>query len=497
MGTAVAERPGAARPLPLVAWSVVLGAALAQAVVLTLGSVGYGYHRDELYFRMLPPSWGYVDQPPLTPLLARLSAQLGDHPWVLRVPATAAAAGSVVVVALIARRLGGGRGAQMLCAWGYAFGAMPLMMGHLLVTSTIDLLLLALVVLLVLRAVDEPRWWLAAAAAAGCATYNRLLVVVLAAGLVLGLLVLGPRAPLRSRWFWLGGLLAAVLAAPAVAYQATHDWPQLAMGAALGENNADDVRIVFLPLLLLMLGPPLVVVWAVGVGWLLRGERRGRHGFLVVAFAVMLVFTFVGGAQPHYPIHLLAVMYAAGCVPVAQWLRGRNAWRVVAVGLVALNAAVSCLLALPVISVGRVGDTPIAGVSPLVGDQVGWPAYADQMAAAYDQAGGAGAGVQVITSNYGEAGAVARFGPRLGLPLAFSGHNSLHDLARPPDGTEVVVLVGGQFGSVEREFASCDIVDRLDNGVGVDNEEQGQPVAICRRPLQPWAVLWPHFKHLD
>ena len=75
-------------PRPPVAWPLVLPAALAQALVLTLGSWGYGYHRDELYFRMLPPAWGYVDQPPLVPFLARTLAGLVDEAWALRVPAT-------------------------------------------------------------------------------------------------------------------------------------------------------------------------------------------------------------------------------------------------------------------------------------------------------------------------------------------------------------------------------------------------------------------------
>ena len=51
--------------LPPLARGPVFAAMAALALVLTLSSGGYGYHRDELYFRLLPPAWGYLDQPPL------------------------------------------------------------------------------------------------------------------------------------------------------------------------------------------------------------------------------------------------------------------------------------------------------------------------------------------------------------------------------------------------------------------------------------------------
>lgn len=482
-------RPGAA-------WRWVVPAAVTQAVVLTVASLGYGWHRDELYFRMLPPAWGYVDQPPLVPFLARTLAGVVDQPWAVRTPATLASAVSVLLVGLLARELGGGRGAQALAAWGYAFSAMPLMLGHLLLTSTLDQAFWLGATLAAVRAVRAgDRWWLAVGAVVGVASWSRLLVAVLGLALVTGLLLLGPRRVFRTPWLWAGGAVAALLAAPNLVYQATHDWPQLAMGQALAQNNAGEVRTLALPLLLIMLGPVLAVVWGVGLAWLLRVPRRHEVGFLVVAFGVLVAFTLASGAQPHYPVHLLTVMYAAGCVPVARWLATRARWRrAFGAGLV-LNAAFALVLALPVVPLGVLGRTPVPALGPLVGDQVGWPAYVGQVARAW-RAVSAGRHAAVVTSNYGEAGAIARLGPALGLPMPHSGHNALAD--RPPAAdVDAVVLVGWQAPHLAGLFARCDVVARLDNGLGVDNEEQGAPVAVCTGPVADWATLWPRFRHLD
>jgi len=471
---------------PPVARRSVAAAALTVFVVLTLTSNGYGFDRDELYFAMLHPAWGYVDQPPLVPLLAH--ALGGSGPWLLRIPASLFAAGSVVVTALTARELGGDARAQAWTAWGYAGTSAVLTFGHVLLTSSADLLLWPLVSLLVIRAElrRRPELWLVAGAVAGVATYNKLLIGWLLAGLALGYLLVGPRDRLRSPWVIGGSALALLLAVPNLAYQVANGWPQLEMGQALADNNADFTRWFMWVFLIVILGPPLVVVWLAGLGEL---WNRAELRCFVVAFGLVVGLTFGAAAQPHYPAFLMPTLFAAGVVAMVDRLDRGWLWRV----LFALNAAVSLVVSLPLLPVGVLGHTPIPDMNITAADSVGWPEYVDQIGAVHDSLPGSDPAV-VLTSNYGEAGAVAHYRPDLSV---YSGQNSLYDQARPADDVTTVVFVGGQFEYAADLFASCEIRDRLDSGTDVDNEEQGVPVAVCRDPLEPWSRTWPRLRHLD
>ena len=417
-------------PTPHASVVPALIAAAVQAVVLTIASVGYGFHRDELYFRMLPPAWGYVDQPPLTPWLARtVTSIVADEPWALRLPATMASAASVVLLGLIARELGGDRRAVALAAWGGAFAGLPLALGHVLLTSTIDLPLTLGVVLTALVALrSDPRWWLLAGTLAGVATWNRLLVPLLLLGLVLGLALVGPRQPLRTRWPWLGALVAGVLAAPNVVYQAANGWPQLAMGAALSESNADDVRATLPLILLVAIGPLLVPVWLAGI---VHAWRMPRARWVLVWTAVVLAFTLGTGAQAHYPAANLEVLYAAGCVPVSLWIGERAGRRALVVGAVVAERGRLRRHRAPRPARLRPRPDPGAG-HQRPGGRPGGVAGARRPHR--------GGGPDRRRPGHGRSHLELRRGggrrpvrPPLGLPGPHSGHNHLGTLPGPPD----------------------------------------------------------------
>jgi hypothetical protein len=244
-----------------------------------------------------------------------------------------------------------------------------------------------------------------------------------------------------------------------------------------------------------MLGPPLAALWITGLVWL---WRRPALRFIAAAFPVLLVLVFLMGSQDYYPVGLVAVLYAAGCVPAWPWLTRSTTWRTLGIVCVAVNSAVSIVLALPLVPVSTLGSTPIPGINQVAQDSVGWPPYVEQVAAVYASVPTTERATTIVyASNYGEAGAVDRYGGAYRLPQVYSGQNQLYYVRRPPESATTVIFVGGQYDDARHDFASCAVKARLDNGVDVDNEEQGEPVAICRTPIGGWSRVWPELKHLD
>ena len=449
----------------------------------------YGYHRDELYFRMLPLRWGYVDQPFLTPLLAKMSIRLfGDTVFGLRALAPLFTAAGVVLAALTARELGGSRRAQALAAWGYASTALPLLGGHYFVTSTIDLTLWAAALLAITRALlRDDRWWLAAGGILGVAADNKLLVAILVLSVAIGILALGPRSILRSRNLWAGVVIALLLAAPTAIYQATHHFPQLTMARALHDNNASDVRAQLIPYQVLLIGPPLFVLVVIGfVALLRRPAWRPLRGLALAAIAALAV-TFLAGGQIYYAFGLLAFLLAAG------WATERGpTWLLVAA--VALNGAVNAFIALPLLPLSHVSVQ--AALNPTIGDQVGWPTYVATLRAAYERIPtNERPRVVVFTGNYGEAGAIARYGR--GLPPVFSGQNELYFEGPPPRNRDLVLAWTEDYRRSVRAFRrlSADGHDgqrcrRRQRRAGQRGRLVPRPVLRLGRPVaEPAALL--------
>jgi 4-amino-4-deoxy-L-arabinose transferase-like glycosyltransferase len=493
-----AEAPLATGCPPLATGPLAVLAGLLGGLLLTLAG-RYGYHRDELYFLRAgrEAAFGYVDQPPLTPLLAAAMDSLAPGSLLaLRLPSALAAAGVVVLTGLLAREFGGGRTAQLLAAASIAVSAVLLLVGHLLSTTTLDLLVWTALSWLLVRALrDGGGCWLAVGVVAGIGLQNKLQPAFLVAGVVVGVLAAGPRGALRSPWPWAGGLLALAVWAPNLAWQALNGWPQLRVAEAIaaGSSGTSEPWYHFLPFQLVLVSPLLVPVWIVGWWRLARDPGLRRWRAFAVAHAVLAVLFLVTGGKPYYLAGLYPVLLAAGAGPVVEWARaGRR--RTIAVGAaIVVSLGLNSVLMLPIVPVARLGGTPIVDVNYDAGETVGWPRLAARVE---DVRAGLPSGerIAVLTANYGQAGAVDRFAPALGP--AYSPHNAYWSWGPPPEDAGTVLVVGYREERLTRWFGRVEEAARVDNGVDLDNEEQGATIWVATDRLAPWSEIWPELRRL-
>jgi hypothetical protein len=504
---------------------LIAGAAVAVEMAV---SARYGYVRDELYFlsagRHL--AFGYVDQPPLTPLLARLGAALtGNTLSGFRVLPALALGALVVMTAAMSGRLGAGRTGQVLAALAAATCGEYLGAMHELTTTTPDFVFWAATLLLVMKllASQDPRWWVAVGACAGLASEAKWNIAFLLAALAAGFALTGARRLLRSRYLLIGALIAAALAAPDLSWQAAHGWPGLEVFRAL-QTEAGHNRLVYWPAQVFYTGVALTPLWVAGAVWSLRSAAARPFRPVAIACVAVIALQFVLGGKAYYSGAAYTFLLAAGCLPLERRLGRRRASRAdrparegrrtgsafwppavpipafwtpafwAAAAMVA-GAALGAPVALPLLPARALHVVPLQKINYDLGEEISWPSQVALVAREYRTLPAAQrARTTILTGNYGEAGAIGRYGPGDGLPPAYSGANSFWLWGPPPAADSAAIAVDVDPALLRHEFTRVRRIATFRNGLGVADDEQGVPVFLATGLRSSWARAWPAFR---
>jgi hypothetical protein len=502
---------------PLLVWAI---AAAKLALHLATASV-YGLFIDELYFLACGQhlAWGYVDMPPLTAVQAFVARALfGDSQLAIRLFPALAGAATVLVAGAIARALGGRRFAQGLTAFAVAFAPGYLAICSYLSMNSIEPLLIAGMALVLIRLSQgaSPRLWLAFGALAGIGLENKHTMLLFGFAFVVGLLLVRERRLMANRWFLLAGALAFVIFLPNLVWMIQHHFPHLEMLANI-RRNGRDVQfspLGFLVMDTLFMNPVALPLWLGGLGWLLA-SRTGRpfRALGIVYLAALVVLLAVHGRfyylGPAYPM-----LVAAGAVAFEGWLaRPRRAWlRFGYATLLALAAAWIAPTLLPILPpqtyfkyVRTFGiDQPrfehrrtSSPLPQLFADRCGWPEMVQTVAKAYFALPPAERTKCAIFGNdYGQAGAIDFYGPKLGLPKAISGHLTYWYWGPRHYTGEVMLVLGDRREVLEREFDDVEAVSEIGDPYAMAQEHF--TLFLCRHP-KGWTLagIWPRLKQWD
>jgi len=494
--------------------SIPPAAALATLIAHLVGNPHYGFFRDELYFIIcgFHPAWGYVDQPPVVPLLAAGSQLFGHNLFLLRAIPALFAAASVYTTCLLVVELGGGAFAELFAALIAALTPVLMHFGTELTTDTVGLWLWPLTALYVLRIVRgaDPRWWLAVGGLLGIGLQSKYSIAFFAVGIVLGLLVVPQRRALFNRWFLGGMLLAGAIAAPNFAWQAAHGYPMWTLLRHAGEYKDELLSpLQYVATQVLITHPLFAPVWIAGLVTLLR--RRDTR-FLGIAYILTIAQIIALHGKHYYSGDVYPIPIAAGAVAIEAWTGRAAVWRWALVVYAFVAGVMLVPLLMPIlpegsmaaydrfaqsaftreINLARSERTTLGSLPPDWGDMHGWPQLAEAVARVYrslppEQRSQAA----IFASNYGEAAAIDFFGSHYGLPPALSGHNQYWLWGpRGFEGNVVIDVNGDCDGTLFRDRR---VAERFDNPWGRP-VENGFDISVCTGITTPLAAYWPRLR---
>lgn len=513
-------RPLAARPALALGPLLCLAAVRFAVPVASTLLVPVGYTADELYYLACADqlAWGYVDHPPLSiAVLAAIRRWLGDSLLALRAAPALCESLAVIVTGLLARELGGGRRAQLVAALAMATAPMALAIGLPYSMNPLEHLLwpTAAWVLARLQNGADAREWLVLGLLLGLALMNKLSSLWLGVGLAAGLAASPARIWLATRGPWLAAAIAAAMLAPHLAWQVSNDWPtaEFIRHNATGREGLDAAVAMHSPWAfaasqLVAMGPLAAPLWLFGLAHLLRSPGLRRHRALGWTFVVVFVLLAGSGrASVYYLVGAFPIVFAAGGVAVEKLARGR-ARRLPAAVCAALvfQGFVLLPVLIPVVDadlylteVRRIrralgADPEAASLPPSYAWMLGGPELvravarvADALPASERRRAG------VLATTFGEAGALAHFGPEAGLPTVIGTHNNFWLWGtRGLDGS-VLIVVADPDAPLLQHFARCELAARVDCP-HCEPRFQRRPVFVCREPIRPLPELWPGLK---
>jgi hypothetical protein len=486
-------------------------AAVVTLVVHLVANAHYGFFRDELYFIICGrhPDFGYVDQPPVVPLLAAATQVFGDSLFLLRAVPALLAAASVFTTCLLVTEFGGGPFAQAFAALIFLFTGVLASFGGKVSTDEVGLLTWPLIALWLVRIARgaNPRLWIAIGIAVGVSLESKYMMLFYIAALAVGLIATPLRKLFANSWFAAGCVVAFAIVLPNLVWQWQHGFPMFELlRNGQTEKNLNPSPLLYIVQEILITSLFLAPVWMIGEAWLLK---RSAYRFLGIAYVVLILEMIVLHGKHYYPASIYTILIAAGAVPIEARTRAHRTVRIGTVALASLIGIAFLPFSLPVLPEAQFSvyaksviailhipktdfDTErLRQPSPLPGnwaDMHGWPELARTVERVYDglppkersQA-------VVLASNYGEASAIAYYTPH--IPV-ISGHNQFWLWGLHGHPGDVLVQIGGTCFASQHVYQKRHVVAYTDSRWAI-GFEQHVPIAICSNPREALAMAWP------
>ena len=471
---------------------LLFGGAAVGVIALHLATNStLGFHTDELYYLDAGhhPAFGYVDFPPVVPILARVETGLfGVSPWTLRLLPSLLGGFLVALSGAYVRRLGGSLRLQGIAL--LAAVAAPYLLGTNWVFQTVTFdqvtWMVAMYWFLCLVTDRRPRYWIYLGITLGIGLEVKYTIVGLIAGIGMAILLTPSlRTELRTRYPWIAAAIALLIWTPNLIWQVVEGFPSLVYIVNHGGGGGGPV------VYLVQFGVYfffLIPLWLAGMVSLFHSRLLRPIG---IACAVpLLVFLFFG--KSYYAAATIPVALAQGLMAISQiqGQRLRSGIQIAVVVATVVEFVVFFFLVVPVTPPDRIHATRLDSVNEVFADSVGWDDIAKQVTTIYDDLPDSErTNTVIISAYYGVPGALDVYDNPQIRPLAVS--PQLSDWYWLPNSLTATyaLMVDYQPSDVAWMCTSPTLVTHLTVPYDVAGLEQGAPVTLCQLKA-PIPEIW-------
>jgi Dolichyl-phosphate-mannose-protein mannosyltransferase len=457
-----------------------------------------GFHTDELYYLTCGwhPALGYVDFPPIVPLLARLeTGLLGVSPWTLRLLPSLLGGFLVALSGAYVRRLGGSLRLQGIALLSAV--AAPYLLGTNWVFQTVTFdqvtWMVALYWFLCLVIDRRPRYWIYLGVTLGIGLEVKYTMVGLIAGIGMAVLLTPSlRMELRTRYPWIAVGIALLIWAPNLAWQVVEGFPTVTyLANHSGSGGGPVVYLIQFAVYFFFLLP----LWLAGMISLFRSPQLRPIG---IACAIPLVlFLFVG--KSYYAAGTIPIALAQGLMALSRLKRPRlrSGLQIAVVVASVLEFVVFFFLVVPVTPPDRIHATSLDSVNEVFADSVGWDDIAKQVTTIYDDLPPSErASTVIISAYYGVPGALQVYDNPGTAPEAIS--PQLSDWYWLPSNLTATnaLMVDYTPSEVAWMCISSTLITHLTVPYHVAGLEQGAPVTFCQLKA-PIPKIWGRLRNFS
>jgi len=493
-------------------WAVIIIALFNIAFHLAVAG-NLEYHRDELlYFSLgMHPAAGYATVPPLIGLVAWFVQNIfGYSIYAVRIIPAITSGIMIIIVARIARELGGSHYSELLAAIGFTISGFGLRTYGLYMPVFFDILFWSLCILWLIRYIntEDDKYLLLFGITAGFALLNKYLIGIMFAGLLIIIPFTVYRSLFRKRMFWVGILAAFIIFLPNLLWQINRGLPVFNHMSELNRTQLVHVdRVTFLKEQIM--NPAWASVLTVeGIIFLLIGKRAPKFRFLgfLVLFVILSLLILRG--KSYYTQGVWPFLIAAGAASFDLRLKTKFLKYLIPIMIVLLTVPL-IPIAIPVykseglvkyfstiekkygLVIGRTfEDNSVHSLPQDYADMLGW----EQLTRIADSAWGMiddKKAAFIYCENYGQAGAITVIGEKYGLPEAVCFSESFrywYPKQFEPDITSIVYINDKEPGAdVKFLFRKVTKIGSITNR---DAREYGTSVYLGQEPIDSFNKFW-------